>query len=284
MTGVPLAQMGNSVGLQPATIVAVERGGETIIPNGETTLQVEDHVFIMAETKSMPIIMEHMGCEITPIRNVMIVGAGPISRHLARNLAADRVEVKLIEVLKEKAERTADELDRVMVLHGDGTDVNLLQAENVGEMDAFIAATNDEETNIMACLLARHMGVQKTIALMRRANYVPLVHALGIDAAISVRLNTAAAIMKFVRPGEIISFAQLKESEAEAIELVAKADTRVVRKPIQDLNFPRHAIIGAVLRGPKVIIPRGDTRIEAGDRVVVFALPKALDAVQRMFT
>lgn len=281
--GVPLKEFGNRLGGQPATVVAVVREGETIIPDGDTTLQVDDHVFVVGETKGIPWIMTHLGCNVTPVRNVMIVGAGPITRHLANNLAQDKVQVKVIELSKDKANLVAEELDRAMLLHGDGTDVKLLESEAVEEMDAFVAATNDEETNLMSCLLARHLGAKKTIAVMRRANYVPLVHALGIDAAISVRLNTASTIMKFVRRGEILSFAQLKENEAEAIELVAHAGSPAVRKPIADLNFPRHAVIGAILRGSQVLIPRGDTRMQDGDRVVVFALPKALDAVERMF-
>jgi trk system potassium uptake protein TrkA len=203
---------------------------------------------------------------------------------LARHLAEAKVQVKMIEINKRKAERTAEELDRVMVLHGDATDAELLEAENVDEMDAFIAATNDEETNIMACLLARHLGAHQTIAVMRRSNYIPLTHALGIDAALSVRLNTAAAIMKFVRRGEIISIAQLKENEAEALELVAQPGSKVVDRPLSEANIPEHAIVGAIIRGSEVLIPRGQTQINAGDRVVVFALPQALEAVEKLFT
>lgn len=281
--GVPLKDLEDRVGPQRATVVAVLRKDKTIVPNGDFTLRGGDHIFLVGETKTMPDVMRHLGSAVEPVRNVMIVGAGPISRHLARTLSRDRVQVKLIELKKEKAERTAGELDKVMVLHGDATDAALLDSENVGEMDAFIAASNDEETNIMSCLLARHMGAGKTIAVMRRSNYVPLMPVLGIDAAISVRLNTAAEIMKLIRKGEIVTFAQLKENEAEAMEFVVHDDSKVCRKPVADLGFPRDAVIGAILRGTEVIIPRGYSRIQSGDRVVVFALPKAVDAVSKFF-
>ena len=281
--GLSLNEIEKKFGRKLATVVAIVRDERTIIPHGDTVLETEDHVFVMGGTKAMPVIMQQLGYDVSPIKNVMIVGAGPISRHLARHLADDKVQVKIIEVKKEKAERTAELLDRVMVLHGDATDADLLAAENIEEMDAIIAASNDEETNIMSCLLARHLGVKKTIALMKRSNYIPLVHALGIDAAISVRLNTASAIMKFVRRGDIVSFAQLKENEAEALELVAHADTPLCKKPIQEVTIPKNAIIGAVIRGSEVLIPRGDTQIQDGDRVVVFALPKAVEAVERLF-
>jgi trk system potassium uptake protein TrkA len=281
--GVPLREIDSRFGPQPATVVALVRNGATIIPDGDTVLQPGDHAYLVGKLGAMAAIMSLLGLYVEPAKNVMIVGAGPISRHLAVQLAEHKMQVKIIEVKKEKAERTAELLDRVMVLHGDATDADLLAAENIEEMDAIIAASNDEETNIMSCLLARHLGVKKTIALMKRSNYIPLVHALGIDAAISVRLNTASAIMKFVRRGDIVSFAQLKENEAEALELVAHADTPLCKKPIQEVTIPKNAIIGAVIRGSEVLIPRGDTQIQDGDRVVVFALPKAVEAVERLF-
>ena len=284
MVGLPLKEVSSRFGPQPATAVALVRDGATIIPDGDTALQPGDHVYLVGKRGVMAEIMALMGYHVEPVKNVMIVGAGPISRHLARQLCEHKVEVKIIEQLKAKAERTAGELDKAMVLHGDGTDVNLLRDENVEEMDAFVAASNDEETNIMSCLLARHLGAKKTIALIRRANYVPLVPVVGVDAAVSVRLSTAANIMKYVRRGEILSFAQLKENEAEFLELVAHKDNPVVKKPLMELHFPPGAVVGSIIRGTEVIIPRGDTQVRDGDRVVVFALPTAVEAVEKMFS
>ncbi len=282
--GKTLKEVDSLFGVQPATVVAIVRAGKTLIPNGDTILEMGDHVFMVGRRAAMPTLMSLLGVYVEPARNVMIVGAGPISRHLAGYLVDHKVQVKIVEVLKEKAERVADELDKVMVLNGDGTDVELLESEGVKDVDAFIAASNDEETNIMSCLLARHLGAAKTIAVIRRSNYVPLVPVVGIDAAVSVRLSTAAAIMKFCRRGEIVSFSQLKENEAEFLELVAHADNPVVKKPLADLNFPKEAVVGAIIRGSQVVIPRGDSQVEAGDRVVVFALPQAVEAVEKMFS
>jgi len=284
MVGLPLKEVASRFGPQPATAVAVVRDGVTIIPDGETAPQPGDHVYFVGKRGVMPEIMALMGYQVEPVRNVMVVGAGPISRHLASHLGDHGIEVKLIERVKEKAERCAAVLDKAMVLHGDGTDVDLLRNENIEEMDAFVAASNDEETNIMSCLLARHLGAKKTIAVIRRANYVPLVPVVGVDAAVSVRLSTAATIMRYVRRGEILSFAQLKENEAEVLELVAHADTPVVKKPLLEVAFPRGAVVGSIIRGSEVIIPRGDTQVRDGDRVVVFALPKAVEAVEKMFS
>jgi trk system potassium uptake protein TrkA len=282
--GVPLKDFASRFGPQPATVVAVVRGERTIIPDGNTWLEPGDHVYMVGVRGAMRDLMALLGNKVSPVKNVMIVGASPSARTLARHLTDHKIQVKLIEKLKEKAERTACELEKVLVLHGDGTDVDLLRSEQVEEMDAFIAASNDEETNIMSCVLARHMGAKKTIAVIRRANYVPLVPAVGIDAAVSVRLTTAATIMKFVRRGDILGFAQLKENEAELLELVAHADNPITKRPLVDLDFPESAVVGSIIRGKKVYTPRGDTQIEDGDRVVVFALPDAVEAVQKLFS
>jgi len=283
VVGLPLRELDRKFGPLPVTIVAVIREDRTIIPSGDTDLRAGDHVFVIGESWLMPDVMGLIGEDLAPVRNVMIVGAGPVSRHLARYLVSHKIQVKLIELNKEKARWAAGELDKVMVLHGDGTDVELLGAENVGQMDAFIAASNDEETNVMSCLLARHLGAKKTISLIRRSNYVPLVHVVGIDAAVSVRLSTATAIMKHFRRGEVLSFAQIKENDAEALEFLAADGCRALKRPIQKLGLPKNAVVGAIIRGTEVIVPRGDTQIKGGDRVVVFALHDAVEAVEKVF-
>jgi trk system potassium uptake protein TrkA len=282
--GLTLKELDRKYGPLPVTVVAILRDGRTLIPDGDSTLQPEDHIFLIGESWLMPDVMGLIAQEVAPIKNVMIIGAGPISRHLARHLIDHKISVKLIELNQAKAEMVAAQLEKVLVLNGDGTDVELLQSENVGSMDAFIAASNDEETNIMSCLLARHLGARKTISVIRRSNYVPLVHVVGVDAAVSVRLSTATAVMKYVRKGEIVSFAQLKENDSEAVELLVTSKARATKRTLSKLNIPKGAVVGAIIRGTQVIVPRGDTQVFEGDRVVVFALPQAIDEVQRIFT
>lgn len=284
LVGSTLREIDVTHGPLPVTMVAIVRDEKTIIPDGSTTLQNGDHLFIIGESWLMPDVMELIGEGVEPASHVMVIGAGPISRHLARYLVSHKVSVKIIELQRAKAERVARDLDKVMVLHGDGTDTEMLESENVNEMDAFIALTNDEETNVMSCLLARRLGAKKTLALIRRTNYAPLVHAVGIDAAVSVRQSTATAIKHYFRKGHVLSFAQLKENDAEATEILAAANTRVTKKPLSELEVPEGAVIGSIIRGTKVIVPRGETQIEEGDRVVVFALPEAVEDVQKLFT
>jgi trk system potassium uptake protein TrkA len=283
VVGVALHELDQRLGPLPVTVVSILRDEKTIIPTGDTVMQAGDHVFVIGESWLMPDVMAMIGQDVEPARNVMIGGAGPVSRHLARHLTGQGVKVKIIESRRDKAERVARELENVMLFHGDTTDVALLEHEGVGSADAFIAATNDEETNVMSCLLARRLGAKKTIALIRRTNYVPLVPQVGIDAAVSIRMSTAAAIKQYFRSGAVLSFAQLKENDAEALEFLAREKSRIVRKPLGALGIPDGVVIGSVIRQGQVLVPRGSTQVEKGDRVVVFALPSAVDAVERLF-
>ena len=283
VVGVTLNDLDQRLGPLPVTLVSILRDEETIIPKGDTVMQAGDHVFLIGESWLMPDVMAMIGQDVEPARNVMIAGAGPVSRHLARHLATQGVHVKIIEARRDKAERVARDLENVMLFHGDATDTDLLENEGVADADAFIAATNDEETNVMSCLLARRMGAKKTIALIRRTNYVPLVPQVGIDAAVSVRMSTASAIKQYFRSGAVLSFAQLKENDAEALEFLARDKSRIVRKPLGELGIPDGVVVGSVIRKSEVIVPRGNTQVEKGDRVVIFALPAAVDAVEKLF-
>ena len=283
VAGVTLKDLDRRMGPLPVTLVSILREEKTIIPRGDTVMQAGDHVFLIGESWLMPDVMAMIGHDVEPARNVMIAGAGPVSRYLARHLADQGVHIKIIEARRDKAERVARELENVMLFHGDATDTALLETEGVANADAFIAATNDEETNVMSCLLARRMGAKKTIALIRRTNYVPLVPQVGIDAAVSVRMSTAAAIKQYFRSGAVLSFAQLKENDAEALEFMARENSRIVRKPLAELGIPDGVVVGSVIRKGQVIVPRGNTQVEKGDRVVVFALPASVEAVEKLF-
>jgi trk system potassium uptake protein TrkA len=214
----------------------------------------------------------------------MIVGANAMGRELARDLVVAGVTVKLIESDEEQAYRASESLQKVLVLHGQGADGELLTSEGVEEMDGFVAVSADEEMNIMACLLARHLGARRTVCLVDRPDYVPLLlPQLGIDAAVSPRLATAARIARFVKRGAVVSVSSPGYSGAEIMQYRLEAGTKIVGKPLQELEFPRQAVLAAVLQGGHVTTPRGDTVLEPGDEAVVFALPDGVDAVERFF-
>jgi trk system potassium uptake protein TrkA len=283
IAGKTLIEAEKEYGGRFALVVAIIRNGTSVIPSGNDRVLDGDHVFVMGKTANIPRVLAYLGAKESEIRNVMIMGGGQIGRGLSRELTEEGVAVKLLEADKHRSEAAAEALDRVLVLYGDGTDVDLLKSENVGDMDGFVAVSNDEENNLMAALLARHYGAKKTIALIKRPNYVPLVPHLGVSAAISPRISTASAILRYFRRGEVLSVATLKENGAEILELVAVADSEIVNRPLGKVKFPRDALVGAVIKNEQVIIPRGETEILPNDRVVVFGLPNAIPQVERMF-
>ena len=266
-------------------VVAILRGAETIIPGGNDTFQNRDQLFVIASADDIPDVIALMGKSDEKLEQIMILGGGRVGRATARLLDEEKdLAIKLIESDADRALKLADELQRTLVIQGDGRDFNLLATEGILETDALISATNDEETNILTSLLAKHLGVTKTIALVNRREYLPLMAPIGVNAAVNTNLITSNAILRLIRRGDVVSLASLSGLDAQAVEYLAHAESRITRKPLSKINFPRGAILGAVTRGDEVIIPVGDTRIRPEDHVVVFSLPNALPEVDKLFS
>ncbi len=284
VAGRSLAQVVQRLGSRWALVIAVVRGDETLIPHGDTVLEPGDQVYVAGARGEVEKALTYVTPPSTQLQNVMIVGANRTGRQLARDLLSHGIRVKLIDKDEARSARAAESLQGVLVLNGDGTDVELLQSEGVGEMDGFVAVSGDEETNIMACLLARHHGRAKTICKVNRPDYVPLLPMLGIDAAISSRLSTSDAIARFVKRGAVVSSRSLGFSGAEIVQFRLDPGLRCLDRPLADLKFPRNAVVGAVLKRGHVVTPRGDTVLQAGDEVVVFTLPDSVADVESFFT
>jgi trk system potassium uptake protein TrkA len=174
-------------------------------------------------------------------------------------------------------------LPQSLVIHGDGTDYDLLAAEGIVDMDAFIAVTGDDENNIIATLLVRHMRIPRTIALVNKMDYLPITTTIGMDAVVSKQLLTVNAVERYIQHQQVAAIASLPGIDAQCIEFIAKVGSKITRKPLKQVSFPRNAIIGAVFQGSRLIIPRGDTQISTNDKVIVFTLPSALDSVENLF-
>ncbi|KUO52175.1 MAG: potassium transporter TrkA [Desulfitibacter sp. BRH_c19] len=269
---------------KPNLIVAILRNEEMIIPRGDDQLKPDDLVFVLAETTNMVAIEKVLGKERIKTENVTILGGGRIGFYLAQLLEKKGYTVKLIEKNIEICKQISQKLTNTLVLQGDGSDITLLEEEEVGQTDFFVAVTNDDKVNLLVSIIAKHLGAKRTIAQIRRTEYVPLVEKVGIDIAISPRLLTAGAILRFIRKGDIVSVSLIGGAKAEMIELIAQTDSRVIGKQLKDLKFPKDAIIGAVVRGEDVIVPTGRDSIKPCDRVIVFALPKAISKVEKFFT
>lgn len=264
--------------------VAIFRNNKTIVPTGEDYFLKGDQIFVVSKTESVAELLELCGKTDEGIERLMILGGGKVGRTVAKELEKDkRINIRLIESSRWKSQFVADQLKRTLVIRGDGTDLDLLASEGLMDMDAFVAATDDEETNIITALLARHLGVKRTITLLNRADYLPLMTSIGLDAAVDSRMITANAIARFIHRGEVVSVATLKGIGAEVIELIAQDDSKIVKKPLQNLKFPKGAIIGAVNRDSTVFVPVGSTVIQPQDKVVVFALPRSVSDVEEMF-
>ncbi len=264
--------------------VAIIRNGRTIIPTGNDYLHDGDQIFVVSKTDSIPQLLELCGKSNEKIEKIMILGGGKVGRMVAKELEKDKsLDIRLIESNRWKSQFAADQLKRTLVIRGDGTDLDLLASEGIVDMDAFIAVTQDEETNIITSLLANHLGVRRTITMIHQADYFPLMKTIGLDTAVDPRILTANAIERFIHRGEIVSVATLKGLDAEAIELIAQQDSQIVKKPLKNVKFPKGAIIGAVTRNGEVFVPTGNSQIKPNDKVVVFALPKAVAEVEKIF-
>ena len=263
-------------------IGAVVREGELFVPGGADVLLAGDRIYLLGHAGRMDEIEDSFGSGREAAR-VCIIGGGVIGSALARLLSAADVEVMLVEKDRDKAEVLADELAEVTVIHGDGTDIHLLEDEQVGAFDLFAAVTSEDEVNLMAGLLAKRIGVQRTISIAQRPDYAEIYHQLGIDIVLSPRTVASEHILRYVRRSEVQSLTLLEHGQAEVLELSAREGSRIVGTPLKRLNMPRGALLASVVSKDKVRIPRGDDQIQAGDTVVVVATAAARTAVERLF-
>ena len=206
-----------------------------------------------------------------------------LEKKVAEDLANDEINVKLVEINKDRAEELAEDLNDCLIIHGDGTNSDLLEEEQVDQMDAFIAVTGDSETNIMSSLIANTKGIEKTIALVDNLDYYKLTQISGIDTLINKKLLAADAISKHVHKAEVIAISQLDNMDAELLEFVVNEDSKICNKVVRDLNFPRSAIIAGVIRQGKGNIVLGDFKILNHDRIVVCCLKDSINKVEKLF-
>ena len=229
-------------------------------------------------------ILQLLDIKNETLRRVIIVGAGETGMALASVLDHSNISVKIIDKDSEKCTSLAEKLEKVIVICGDGTDRDLLQEENIGDVDFMVAITGDEESNVLISLQAKGLGAKKTITRINKLSYIPIVSAIGIDTVVSARLSAIRAILQYIRKGKIISVAPLKGEHAEAIEAEALETSDIVNIPLSKVKFPKGAIVGAVVRGDEIIVPVGDTVIKPKDRLMIFALQKEVPKLEKLLT
>jgi trk system potassium uptake protein TrkA len=268
----------------PGLVAAIQRGRKTLIPRGETIIEAEDHLLIIGKDQHLQANLHLLGLSSHRMKNLLIIGGGHVGLQVAHLLSQDaaRYNIKILERHMQRCHELATLLPHALVLNGDATDLRVLQEEGIRDMDGVIVVTDDDGTNLIAALLAKTHGAHEVITLVKRPDLVSLVSALGIDAAISPRLITADAMLRYLRRGQVLSMFTSTSTEAETLEMEALPRARIVGRPLYKVNIPEGIIIGAIAHGDTITIPRGDTVIEAYDRVLVFALPQAVSKATRL--
>ncbi len=277
-----LVEMADTYGADQFRIVAIKRSNRTIIPRGNDILKYGDLIFVVTRPSYVHNIFTLCGKEEFEIKNVVIVGASRIGVKTA-SLLEKNYNVKIIEKDREKCIQLADKLKSTLVINGDGRDLALLKEEGIKNTDAFISLTQSSETNILSCLLAKKMGVKKSIAEVENIDYIDLAENIGIGTLINTKLIAASHIYRYTMSVNVRHLKFLTFSEAEVFELEAQENSKITKEQLQHVHFPENATIGGIIRGKETIIAKGDTQIQARDNVVVFALPSAVKKVLKFF-
>ena len=264
-------------------VSALFRGSQLIIPHGEDMIQAGDHVVIIGKADAMKDISSFFGGINKSRSRVMIIGGGVVGFYLAQLLENTRLNVKIIERGRQRSEMIADNLQKALVLRGDGSDLDLLKEEGVGEMDVVISVTDSDEKNLLCSLMAKQLGAKKVIVRADHFDYVPLFEMVGVDRAVSPREATVNEVLKLTMGTGIEALTTIEGEKAEIIEYTVSRKSRVTGKLLKDVNFPDDSLVSMVVHGGVTIIPRGNYRIREGDHLLVFSLPTAHQAVEKLF-
>lgn len=262
--------------------VAIKREDATIIPRGHNRFSRGDLVYVVSKPESIEQVMMLAGKQKYDIKNAMILGGSRIGQKTATELGK-KMNLKLLELDKDKSLKLADALPDTLVINGDGRDKELLKEEGIHKMDAFVAVTGNSETNILACLLAKKMGVKRTIAEVENIDYIDLADNIGVGTMINKKLLAASYIYRFTMDADVQHCKWLTVSDAEVMELVAKPGSKITKATLSELDFPDDANIGGIIRGDESLIAMGTTQIQTDDKVVVFTLPSAIKKVEKFF-
>ncbi|MCD8208261.1 MAG: Trk system potassium transporter TrkA [Bacteroidales bacterium] len=265
-------------------IVAICRENKTIIPKADTKFKSNDRIFIISKREGMDSIMKYIGKNRIEVNKLMILGGSAIGEMVAKTLEKSLDQIKILELDKDRCIELSEKLgDNVVVVNGDGRNSDVMLEESIRDYDAFVAVTGSSETNILACVAAKRLGIARTIAEVENIEYIRLAENMGVDAVINKKLITAGRIFKFTLSNKVRFIKYMSGTNAEVIEYVAAQGSRVTKGKLKDIAFPQNAVIGGVIRGNDAFIAVGDTEIHPYDRVAVFSLPEATKEVDKFF-
>jgi len=282
LAGVSLSEIFDKTGKKSPLIAALVRNEELIIPRGHHRLEADDLIYFISEKDKLKDSLSIFDKHVEPIDRVLIVGGGGIGYRLAALLEENSVYTKIIEKNSDRCTKLAQKLNKAVVLHGDGSDQELLKAENIQDMDVVVTLTNDEETNIITSLLAKRMGARKIITKISKFSYLPLMSMIGLEQIVSPRLSAINTILQHIRRGKVISSRSIKDEQAEVMEAVALETSEIVGKPIKEISIPKGALVTGIIRNDAVIIPTGKSVIEPGDRIIIFSRREDIPDIEKI--
>lgn len=262
---------------------AIVRDGETMIPKAESTIEAGDKIYLLAPSVEIDQVPPLAGYDHFELQRVMIAGGSLEGQYLAELLEQHGIECTILDSDRRRCVELAELLPKSLVLHADATDLELLEMEGVSGSDGFVAATGTDETNLLSSLLAKQAGARKVLSLVHKFQYLKLVPAVGVDASLSPRMSTVNAILRRIRRGRVMTVASLSGIEAEAIEFVVRPGSRIAGQSLREVDFPKGGVVGTILRGDEIILPRGEDVMRPGDDVIVFAMPDAIPAIEALF-
>lgn len=279
---IPLHQLGSPN--IPYHVVAIKRGTDTIIPRGDDTIKLNDIVYFTTTRKYIPYIRKIAGKEdYADVRNVMIMGGSRIAVRTAQYVP-DYMQVKIVDNDLNRCNRLTELLDdRTMIINGDGRDMDLLIEEGLKNTEAFVALTGNSETNILACLAAKRMGVNKTVAEVENIDYIGMAESLDIGTVINKKMISASHIYQMMLDADVNNVKCLTFANADVAEFTVKADSKITKHLIKDLGLPKGTTIGGMIRNGEGILVTGDTLVRAGDHVVVFCLSMMIKKIEKYF-
>ncbi len=262
--------------------VAIARGGVTIIPQREESFMEGDVIYVITRRESMSEVMNYSGKSNIAIKNMMVLGGSRIGISVAAEMQ-EHTNIKLIDYNAEKAYRLAERLEKTLIINADGRNTEVMLEEGLSHMDAFVAVTGRSETNILAALLAKRMGVKKVVAEVENLNYITLAESMGIDTIINKKLVTASNIFRFTMSTDVQAIKCLNGSDAEVLEFIVKPNSLATKSPVRELELPSDVIIGGIVRGDRVMIATGGSVMNSYDRVVVFSMPASVGKIGNYF-
>lgn len=284
LAGTRLIDLPERIGERRLLIAGLVRDEELIIPRGKDRLMGGDLVYFIAEHDKMLETLDIFDKRVEPLRRALVIGGGAIGYRLAVLLEEKGISCKIIEKRADRCAKMADRLNKAIVLCGDGSDQSLLAEENIQDIDVVVTLTNDEETNILASLLARRMGAKNCITRISKFSYFPLMTAIGIEQVVSPRLSAINSILQHIRRGKVTAAFSIKGEDAEVMEAVALETSDIVSRPLMQIGLPKGALVIGISRGEEIIIPSGQSVIEPGDRIIIFAHRTAIPKIEKILS